>query len=71
MDKVTKNTNIGKLTHEHPDTAEVLLSYGLHCVGCMASAFDTIEAGAKVHGMEDSEIEEMILRLNEVVKYGE
>lgn len=69
--KVTKQTNIAELINKYPDTAEVLLSYGLHCVGCMASTFDSIEAGAKIHGMEDEEIEEMIERINEVIKYGE
>lgn len=71
MNKATKQTNIAELTNKYPETAEVLLSYGLHCVGCMASAFDSIEAGAKIHGMEDDEINEMVDRINEVIEFGE
>jgi hybrid cluster-associated redox disulfide protein len=68
---VTKETNLAELVMEYPDTAEILLDFGLHCVGCFASSFDTIEMGARVHGMSDSEITELIERLNEVVIYGE
>lgn len=67
----TKDTNLAELVQKYPDTAETLLDYGLHCVGCFANAFDTIEMGAKVHGMSDEEIQEMIDRINEVIRYNE
>ena len=67
MEKITRKTNIAKLISEYPDTADVLLAFGLHCVGCFASQFDTIEEGAKVHQMLDEEIDEMIDELNAVV----
>ena len=69
--KITKEMNLGELVTLYPDTAEVLLDYGLHCVGCFASAFDTVEIGAKVHGMGDDEIQEMVDRVNEVVSHKE
>ncbi len=69
--KATKDTNLAKLVWEHPDTAEVLTDYGLHCVGCFASTFDTIEAGCKVHGMSDDDITELIDRINEVIEFKE
>lgn len=69
--KITKDTNLGELVLKHPETAEVLLDYGLHCVGCIASSFDTIEAGAKVHGMSEEEISDMVERLNEIVNVKE
>lgn len=68
---VTKDTNLGELVLKHPEAAEVLLDYGLHCVGCIASSFDTVEMGAKVHGMSDAEITGMVERINEVVKHNE
>lgn len=69
--KITKNTNLAELISEYPEAAEVLLDYGLHCVGCIASHFDTVEAGARIHGYSDEEVEEMVTRLNEVVEFGE
>jgi len=67
MDIVTRKTNIAELIANHPDAAEVFLAFGLNCVGCFASHFDTIEEGAKVHQMIDEEIDEMIEELNMVV----
>ena len=69
--KITKDMNLGEVVYKYPETAEVLLDYGLHCVGCFANSFDTIENGAKVHEMSDEEIDEMVERLNEVINYKE
>lgn len=67
MEKITKKTNIASLISEHPEAADVLMAFGLHCVGCFASHFDTIEEGAKVHEMLEEEIDEMIEELNVVL----
>lgn len=69
--KITKDYNLAKLIMDFPGTDEVLLDYGLHCVGCFANAFDSIEAGSKVHGFSDEEIQEIVDRLNEFVEFGE
>lgn len=50
-----------------PKAAGVMLRYGLHCVGCHANAFDTVEGGAKLHGMREEEIAEMIAEINETI----
>lgn len=68
---ITKDMILGDIIAAHPDAAEVFLDYGLHCVGCFANAFDTVEMGAKIHMMGDDEIEEMVERVNEVLNYGE
>lgn len=69
--KITKETNLADLIFRYPETAEVLLDYGLHCVGCVANSFDSVEAGAKIHGYKDEEVEEMVTRINEVIEFGE
>lgn len=68
---VTADTNLGEIVQEHPEVAEVLLDWGLHCVGCGASHFDTIEMGAKLHGYNDSEIADLVSRVNEVIQFKE
>lgn len=69
--KITKDVNLSELVYKYPETEEVLLDYGLHCAGCIASSFDTLEAGAKVHGLVDKDIDELVERINEVVNYHE
>ena len=65
--QVTKQTNLGELVKSYPQTAPIMLEYGLHCVGCFANQFDTIEMGARIHGMTDEEVDEMVERLNDSV----
>lgn len=67
--RINKDTNLADLATHYPHAARVLnIEYGLHCLGCFASAFDTLEAGAKIHGMTESEIEEMLQHLNEIIE---
>lgn len=68
---ITKDMNLGEVVFKYPEAAEVLTDYGLSCVGCFASSFDTIEQGAKIHQLDDEELNEMIERINEVVNHGE
>lgn len=68
---VTKEMNLGEVIFKYPESAEILTDYGLHCVGCFASSFDTIEQGAKIHGLSEEEVQEMIDRINEMIEFGE
>lgn len=61
---LTKNTILSEIVGESPRTAELLSEYGLHCVNCFASTFDTLETGAQVHGMDNDEMEQMIDEIN-------
>lgn len=69
--KIRKEMNLAEVVFRFPETAEVLMDFGLHCVGCAANSFDTIEMGAKLHGMNDKEIDELIQRVNEVAVFRE
>lgn len=68
---VTKDDNLATLIDEHPEVEEILYDYGLHCAGCALNAFDSVETGAKIHGIDDEEIQEMVDRINEVITSGE
>jgi len=63
QDKIDKNTNIEDLLESYPEANEVLYEYGLYCGNCFAAGFDNIEDGAKMHGLEDDEIEELVEEL--------
>ena len=66
--KVTKDMLLGDVIQVYPETAAVMLEYGLHCVGCFANQFDTVEQGALLHGMDQEEISEMLERVNDAIK---
>jgi hybrid cluster-associated redox disulfide protein len=61
---LTKDSNLFTVGQESPRTAELLSEYGLHCISCFFSEYDTLETGAQIHGMNKSEINDMILEIN-------
>ncbi|MBO6115559.1 MAG: DUF1858 domain-containing protein [Ruminococcus sp.] len=63
-DKVTKDTKIGELLMINADVAPILLSIGMHCLGCPASQNETIEEAAAVHGVN---VDELVAALNEKI----
>ncbi len=67
---VSKDMIVKDVMDKYPISSEIMEAYGLHCVGCHANPHDTIEVGAKYHGMADQEIEAMIKELNDVVSKG-
>jgi hybrid cluster-associated redox disulfide protein len=46
----------------------IFLKYGLHCIGCHMSADESIEDGARAHGLDDKEISKMVKEINEKIK---
>lgn len=68
---ITKDMNLAEVVFKFPDVIEIFTDYGLHCVGCFASGFDTIEMGAKIHQLSDEEVDEMVSRANEVAVHHE
>lgn len=69
MKKITKKTKLSQIIKNNPDLAKILIKdYGLHCLGCFAVAFETLEQGAKAHGMSAKEIDKMVKNLNQKLK---
>jgi hybrid cluster-associated redox disulfide protein len=62
--KLTKNSNLGLVAEKCPQAIELLAGYGLSCAGCFMRAYETIETGAKIHGLTDREIAKMIKEIN-------
>lgn len=57
--------SITDIVEKYPDSAEVLLSHGMHCFGCMAARFENIEQGALAHGID---VDQLMQDLNENLK---
>lgn len=49
---ITGNMSITEIVEKYPKTADVLLSYGMHCFGCMAARYENLEQGALAHGID-------------------
>jgi len=64
---ITADMTIGTIVKEYPQTADVLLSYGLQCVGCAVNPYETIEQGALGHGMTKDLIAQKVKEINLVI----
>lgn len=56
MSKITLETRIGELLKAHPEAAEVLKKFNLHCVGCGGAAQESLRLGAIAHGLDPEEV---------------
>jgi len=68
MAEITRDMTIGEIIMKFPGTARVMLKHGLHCVGCHVAASETLEQGAKAHGMDDEQIGKMVKEMNEAAR---
>src|SRR3989344_3363449 len=66
--KIAKDTMIGDIVEKYPEVIETLTELGVHCVGCHVSPFESLEMGFKGHGMSDEDIENAIIKLNDVIE---
>lgn len=66
MSKITKDTTIGELIKNYPKSRQILLKYGLHCIGCRVAFDETIEQGALAHGIVGDEFDQMIKELEKL-----
>lgn len=61
-EKITKEMGIIEIVQKNPKALEVFAKYGMGCVGCAAAKFESLEAGAKVHGVDP---DEMVREINQ------
>lgn len=59
---INKDMLIGEILRERPDAAEILMRFGMGCVGCPSSQMETLEQAAMVHGLP---LEDLLEALNE------
>ena len=50
--KISLQDGILETVEKYPATVEVFRAFGMGCLGCAAARFETIEQGAKAHGMD-------------------
>ena len=57
---ITKDTLIGQILQENPDAAPILMSIGMHCLGCPSSQMESLEEACMVHGVDVNEVLEKL-----------
>jgi len=58
-----KDMTIAEAIKQKPQIAGLLMSKGMHCLGCIISQGETIEQAAEVHGLVP---DELIKELNDL-----
>lgn len=61
--KITKETTIAEALKLKPEIAPILMSKGMHCLGCVIANGETIGQAAEVHGLN---ADELIEELNKI-----
>jgi iron-sulfur cluster assembly accessory protein len=69
--KIHRNMTIEEIFKSFPNKgqklAQEMTNAGLHCVGCSASTWETVEAGMYGHGMTDESIDDLLGKLNRIL----
>ncbi|HVN67071.1 MAG TPA: DUF1858 domain-containing protein [Candidatus Sulfotelmatobacter sp.] len=60
--KITAQMTVAEVLKIKPAAAAVLMSKGMHCLGCVIAQGETIEQAAEVHGIA---IEELLQEMNQ------
>lgn len=62
---ITGDMIIGDVVLAYPETLPILKKIGIHCVGCYASTFESIQEGVARHGQDPAKI---CKKLNDQIK---
>jgi iron-sulfur cluster assembly protein len=60
-----KDMTVGEVVGLYPGAADILMGYGLHCVGCHANAYETVEQGVMGHGYSEEDLKNLVEDINE------
>lgn len=59
---ITRDMILGGILSVKPEAAEILMSCGMHCLGCPSSQMESLEDACLVHGLE---VEDVLNKLNQ------
>ena len=71
VQKIERTHTIQDVFDKYPGKAmklgQIMTNAGLHCVGCHASVWETLEQGILGHGMSEDELNKLVKQLNEAL----
>lgn len=59
---VDKSMTIEQILRTDDGLADILLSSGMHCLGCVMASGENLEQACAVHGID---VDELVARMNE------
>lgn len=62
--KISKNMTFKEVLDIGPEMVQVFVKYNMGCVGCAAAKFESIEQGAKAHGIN---LDDLLRDLNAAI----
>ncbi|MFA5360904.1 MAG: DUF1858 domain-containing protein [archaeon] len=61
---IKKTDLIGDIVFKYPEVTPVFAQAGLHCIGCHVSVSESLQDGCLTHGLNDKEINQLIIDAN-------
>ena len=58
---ITKDSTIGEVIKLNENSLQILMGFGMGCIGCPSAQVETIEQACEVHGLS---LEEVLNALN-------
>lgn len=58
---ITKDSIIGDIIKEKPETVKILMDYGMGCLGCPSAAMERLEQACEIHGID---LDEVLAKIN-------
>jgi hybrid cluster-associated redox disulfide protein len=66
---ITGETLIADLVESFPLVVDFLVEeYGFYCFNCFLSSYESLEEGAKVHGIEGDNFQELLENVNKLIR---
>lgn len=59
---------IGEILEICPEAGEAMAKYGLGCFGCPMAQMESLEDGAKAHGISDEIVRKIAKEINQKLK---
>lgn len=59
---ITKDTLIADIIKINPKGAEILMGYGMGCIGCPSAQMESLQQACEIHGLN---LDEVLNKLNE------
>ena len=57
---VNEDTLVGEIVRSYPESIDILLGIGMHCLGCPASQAESLKDACAVHGIDANEVVETL-----------
>ena len=56
MSKITKEMTIKDVITTNENLADILMEYGMHCLGCPMHTLETLQQACDGHGLDSDEV---------------